>query len=135
MVLTAAAAGDQARRMLAEDPEDLRGVWRFVLLQLLDDYLSVQRNHGGSAAAALFDSPPGTAGDSRIDAALAALAEHLARRDAWPVPAWARQRCEPAVPWWFVAGFRSLEATALQQSPLAFRKRGVFICDGALDRV
>jgi hypothetical protein len=120
--------------MLDVNPDDLRGVWRFVIVQLLDDYTATMRSSSVADAAALFADAPRPSGDCRVDAALAALAEHLARRDEWPVPQWATDRLTPAVPWWFVAELTSLEATALQQSPLSFRKRGVFICDGALDR-
>lgn len=134
-MLTAAKAAALARAMVQTQPDDLRSVWRFAIIQLFDDYMSVLRQHGRAEAAKLFREAPAAAGDDRIDAALAALAEHVARRDGWPVPSWAAQRLRPAVPWWFVAEFRSLEAMAIQQSPLSFRKRGVFILDGALDRV
>lgn len=134
-MLTAAGAGALARSLLSADPGDLRAIWRFVVIQLLDDYTSTKRSGDLAAAAALFQEPPEPVGDSRVDAALAALAEHLARQDRWPVPRWAARRLRPAVPWWFVAELDSLQAMAIQQSPLSFRKRGVFIVDGALDRV
>lgn len=57
------------------------------------------------------------------------------RRDSWTPPAWAFEPHRYAQPWWFVSGPSSLRAMALVQSPLAFRKRGVFICDGDLTRV
>jgi hypothetical protein len=133
--LTAGEAAALARSMLKGDVDDLRGVWRFVIVQLLDDYSSVKRFRGLAAAADLFREPPGAMGDSRVDAALAALAEHLARRDGWPTPLWAARHLGPAIPWWFVSELESLQAMAIQQSPLSFRKRGVFIVHGALDRV
>jgi hypothetical protein len=71
----------------------------------------------------------------RVDAALAGLAEHLARHDGWTPPRWAFDEGRYATPWWFVSGVRSWHAAALVESPLAFRKRGVFLTESALDRV
>jgi hypothetical protein len=82
----------------------------------------------------MWRDPPPSTGDTRIDAAFAALAEHLARRDGWAVPRWARQPAIEAVPWWFVTDLVGMRARALVESPLSFRKRGVFITDGALSR-
>lgn len=104
------------------------------LLQLLDDYDRAVRHGGGNAGAALFrDAPPET-GDSGVNAALAALAEHLARRDGWQPPSWAFDEDRYAEPWWFVSGLRSWHALAMVESPLAFRKRGVFLTSAALER-
>jgi hypothetical protein len=38
------------------------------------------------------------------------------------------------VPWWFVTTLKGLHPRALVESPLSFRKRGVFITGGALQR-
>jgi hypothetical protein len=38
------------------------------------------------------------------------------------------------MPWWFVTDFVGLHPRALVESPLSFRKRGVFITSGALSR-
>ena len=133
--LDANAAAYSAGVILSEDPAALLDAWRFGLCQLIDDYETARRHEGAPAAAGLFEHPPESSGDGRFDAALAALAEHLARRDSWAPPLWAFEHQRYAQPWWFVAGLSSLRATALVQSPLAFRKRGVFICDGALTRV
>jgi hypothetical protein len=70
-----------------------------------------------------------------VDAALAALAEHLGRRDGWPVPAWARDPDREAMPWWFVSDLRGMHPRALVESPSSFRRRGVFITRSALERV
>jgi hypothetical protein len=78
--------------------------------------------------------PPST-GDVRVDAALAALAEHLARRDGWSAPTWTRESRREAEPWWFVTDLRGMHPRALVESPLSFRRRGVFITRGALERV
>lgn len=126
------AAAEVAREILAQDRENLTDAWRHSILQLLDDYTGALRS-GDPASELLIPEPPPT-GDGRIDAALAALTEHLARRDGWTPPAWVTDPARYAQPWWFVAGLRSLEATAIQESPLSFRKRGIFITAAALHR-
>ena len=68
-------------------------------------------------------------------AAIAGLAEHLARHDGWAPPRWVFDEWRYATPWWFVSGVRSWHAAALVESPLAFRKRGVFLTESALERV
>ncbi len=55
--------------------------------------------------------------------------------DGWGVPSWARLPEREAWPWWFVTGLRGLHSRALVQSPSSFRRSGVFITSGALDRV
>jgi hypothetical protein len=69
-----------------------------------------------------------------VDAAFAAMAEYLARRDGWTVPAWARLPEREAWSWWFVTDLRGLHPQALVESPSSFRRRGVFITSGALQR-
>lgn len=127
-------AASAARRML-EDGEAMPRIWRLALLQLLDDYESVLRHKGSGAAACMFARAPHATGSAQVDAALGALAEHLARRDGWRVPGWTRDPSREATPWWFVTELRGLHPTALVESPPSFRKRGVFITRGALDRV
>lgn len=127
-------AAEDAARMLSTG-EALKDVWRYVVLQLLDDYTSTLAHHGVGAAAAMWRDEPQSTGDARIDAALAALAEHLARRDGWPVPAWALNPAREAWPWWFVTDLAGLHPRALVESPPSFRRRGVFITSDALVRV
>ncbi|GAA1395935.1 hypothetical protein [Catellatospora coxensis] len=114
--------------------ERLSRVWRFALTQMLDDYTSVLRHDGREAAAQMWRQPPSPTGDARVDAALAAMAEYLGRRDGWPVPAWAREPQREALPWWFVTDLPGLRPRALVESPSSFRRRGVFITRGALER-
>jgi hypothetical protein len=126
-------AADSAFVML-QDGERLSRLWRYVFVQMLDDYTSVLHHHGVSAAARMWSAAPKSTGDSRIDAAFAAMAEYLARRDGWTVPSWARLPDREAWPWWFVTDLRGLHPRALVESPSSFRRRGVFITSGALDR-
>src|ERR1700689_1598884 len=110
--------------MLA-DGERLSRLWRYVFVQMLDDYSSVLHHAGVSAAARMWSGVP---------TAFAAMAEYLARRDGWEVPAWARLPEREAWPWRFVTDLRGLHPRALVESPSSFRRRGVFITEGALSR-
>jgi hypothetical protein len=130
---TADRAAGNAARMLA-DGERLSRLWRYIFAQLLDDYTSVLRHAGVSAAARMWADVPQATGDGRVDAAFAAMAEYLARRDGWSVPAWARLPEREAWPWWFVTDLRGIHPQALVESPSSFRRRGVFITSGALER-
>lgn len=132
--LDAAAAADLARQMLA-DGEPLISVWRYCVVQLLDDYENDASRNGFAGACGRFGQEPASTSSPEVDAALAALAEHLARRDGWPVPRWAREPARYTTRWWFVTPLRGMHATALQQSPPSFRTRGVFITADALSRV
>ncbi|HEY0300615.1 MAG TPA: hypothetical protein VGC36_04755 [Rhizomicrobium sp.] len=72
--------------------------------------------------------------DRRHDSYLAALAEHLALSARIDVPEWTeapdRFLSEP----FFSGGLESLKATLLIESPLAFRRRLIFISADALSR-
>jgi hypothetical protein len=85
---TADQAAGSAAIMLAGG-ERLSRLWRYVFVQLLDDYTSVLRHAGVAAAARMWSGAPRATGDGRVDAAFAAMAEYLARRDGRAVPAWA----------------------------------------------
>ena len=76
---TADQAAGSALAMLQDD-ERLSRLWRYVFVQLLDDYTSVLRHHGVSAAARMWSVAPRSTGDSRVDAAFAAMAEYLTRK-------------------------------------------------------
>lgn len=128
-----ADAADEAIRLLGAG-RPLTDVWRYSVLQLLDDYTSVVRHHGTRAASALWSDEPRATGDLRVDAALAALAEHLARRDSWTPPRWTTDPWREAREWWFVTDLKGLEPSALVESPLSFRKRGVFVTEDSLER-
>lgn len=80
------------------------------------------------------DAPPTTESRS-FDAALAGLAEFLCTEADISIPPWTDEPHRFAEPWWFVSGLRGLEATALRDSPIAFARHGVFLNEGAFDRV
>ncbi|HEY1621300.1 MAG TPA: hypothetical protein VGG25_26995 [Streptosporangiaceae bacterium] len=132
--LDAAGAAQLANDLLAEG-ETLQSVWRYAIVQILDDYSHDLAHAGASVASQRFSSEPPPTSSAEVDAALAALAEYLARRDGWPVPSWARKPGRYSPKWWFVSPLRGMHATALQESPPSFRTRGIFITAGALIRV
>ena len=68
------------------------------------------------------------------DAYLAGLAEHLAQLDRLPVPAWTGQQDRFLASPFFAGGIESLKATLLVESPVAFRRRLIFISANALSR-
>ncbi|MGI8647856.1 MAG: hypothetical protein ACR2JX_06495 [Mycobacteriales bacterium] len=129
----AQAASDATELLRRGEP--LSAAWRHAVLQLLDVYESRLRNAGRETAVALFTEEPPSTEDPRVDAALAALAEHLARRDDWPVPVWARQAHRFTDDWWFVTELRGMHPWSLRESPLSFRRRGIFIAANGLERV
>jgi hypothetical protein len=132
------AVGDAAaavRSLMAGGPVASEDLWRFGVLQLLDDYESVRAVDGVEAAALLMSEAPASTGHNGVDAAYAGLACWLADRDGWPAPVWALADERVARPWWFVSSSAYGRAWAMVQSPAQFRIRGVFITDTALQRV
>lgn len=125
----------EAARALNAAGRPLSDLFRHVVLQLLDDYSSVLRASGLRAAAAVFEVPPERTGDERVDAALAGLGEHLARRDGWRAPDWVFEADRKALRAWWVPQLPGLQVLALRDSPLAFRRRGVFLDPRSLERV
>ncbi|MDF1489626.1 hypothetical protein [Tessaracoccus caeni] len=123
----------EACRTLLADGETLDGCWRFGVLQTLDDYTSVLRRGGPVLAAGVFTDEPPRTGSTQLDAAFAALADYLASRDGWPAPEWASDpsRCTEA---WYPAVPAIFHTDADQESPAAFRRRGILITARSLAR-
>jgi len=88
----------------------------------------------GPARQAMLDVEPRITSQPRIDAYVAAVAEHLALRNGLEVPAWVlgadRFLREP----FFPAGLESLKATTIMESPVAFRRRMIFVGEDPLYR-
>jgi hypothetical protein len=112
-----------AARTLAGEPFD------FLLREFLDDFYGADAE---AKAAALRIVPARIA--AIHDAYLAAVAEHLALRFALAVPRWTddpeRFLAEP----FFAGGLETLKAVLLVESPLAFRRRLIFVSANALSR-
>jgi hypothetical protein len=116
--MTLASVGRAARRHVADGETMLR-----LCLQFIDDFQEVEP---GSRGSLLEDVPPPT-GDARWDAFLAALAEHLAYHGNLPIPRWVDRKGRFLKRWWFLSDLPSVMASALAESPAAFRSRGIFV--------
>jgi hypothetical protein len=94
------------------------------LREFLDEFYS--QDDDGLRAAMLADEPPPT--DSRqADAYYAAVAEHLAFAYRLPVPEWTSAPTRFLDRPFFPRGLESLKATLLRESPIAFRRRMIFV--------
>jgi len=133
-ISTAVDAAEAVRHLQDNGDASDEDLWRFGILQLLDDYESMRASQGQDSAVALLTVEPPMTGHSGFDAALAALVCWLADRDTWVAPAWAYSNTRVARPWWFVTPSAYGRAWALVQSPAQFRIRGVFITNTALLR-
>jgi hypothetical protein len=68
------------------------------------------------------------------DAYLAAVAEHLALRFKLPVPDWVNAPERFLEQPFFAGGLEDLKAILLVESPLAFRRRQIFVSANSLSR-
>lgn len=128
-----AAVNARHCRDLIEDGESLDVGWRFGILQTLDDYVSTVRRGGVRLGTAVFAEEPPRTGSPELDAAFAALADHLAERDGWEAPRWVHD-AERAVVSWYPAVPSIFRQEADTESPRAFRQRGLFITERSLAR-
>jgi len=75
-----------------------------------------------------------SAAHAEVNAYLASVAETLCREASLTPPAWTESpRCYLARPW-FAGGLESLKAILLAESPVAFRRRNLFVSANALSR-
>lgn len=128
-----AAQNAAACRTLIDDGESPDVCWRFGILQTLDDYTSTRRRGGRALAAAVFADEPPRTGSAEVDAAFAALVDYLAERDGWQAPAWALDPSRRTSAW-YPAVPEIFHAEADQESPDAFRRRGILITTRSLAR-
>jgi hypothetical protein len=77
---------------------------------------------------------PFTFDNNRFDALLASTVENLCGELNLKIPEWTKN-VPPCDEPFFVAGFENLKATAIVESPLAFRIRKVFVTGSFLQRV
>jgi hypothetical protein len=124
--------------VIAKRPTSLREVSRrsradpadfdTALREFLDSFYGNPR--GRSVA---LDARPYRLDDLR-DAYLAATAEHLARSFGLPVPGWSETHGHGLKRPFFAGGLESLKAVLTVESPLAFRRRLLFVSKNALSR-
>ncbi|SRR6266568_997249 len=101
-----------------------------LILQFVDDFRSRRR----ATQRQLLIEKPGHVGSALVDAYLAGIAEHLSNEVGLPAPAWVEDRDRFLSQWWIESDVPSARPTAVAQSPAAFRRRGVFISERALER-
>ena len=119
------SAAGVARRVLGGEG------FRFAVRELLDEFSLLLND--AQRARAIADRPPPT-GDPRQDAYLAALAEHLAAIHGLERPVWTVEPDRFLDRFWFVSREPGFRALAIVESPAAFRRRGIFISAGSLQR-
>ncbi len=88
---------------------------------------------GGEARRRAIAQEPAHVGTIH-DAYLAAVAEHLARKFGLSVPAWTDKPDRFLSRPFFAGGLETLKAILLVESPLAFRRRQIFVSANALSR-
>ena len=71
---------------------------------------------------------------ARLDAYLAAIAEHLCRANGWPAPAWTNAPDRFLELPWFCMNSHAGRMLLLMDSPSAFRARNIFVSADALAR-
>lgn len=100
------------------------------ILQFVDDFRSRRRN----TQRKLLSREPGPTGSALLDAYLAGVAEHLSNEVSLPVPGWVEGPDRFLRTWWIEGDVPSARPTAMAQSPAAFRRRGIFVSERALER-
>ena len=109
-------------RMLCDGP----GSWKVHLFNFVDAFRA-------SYDPELIASPPFEGTDRRLRSLTASTVEALCAECRGPVPGWCAAIGALPAPW-FVAGRESLKASALVESPAAFRKRNIFVLNNFLAR-
>jgi hypothetical protein len=100
------------------------------ILQFVDDFRSRRR----STQRQLLAMTPGLTGSALIDAYLAGTAEYLSNEVGLPAPVWVEDPDRFLRTWWIESDVPSARPTAVAQSPAAFRRRGIFVSEKALER-
>lgn len=105
------------------------GVFDAAVREFLDEWQLMSREQQGAA----LEGKPQRLGGVK-DAYLAALAEHLALCERLPIPDWTEEPDRFLSEPFFAGGLESLKAILLVESPLAFRRRLIFISENGLSR-
>ena len=97
------------------------------IAEFLDDFYA----HPSPEA---LSAEPEATGVALNDAYLAAVAEHLAVQRDWSAPAWVHQPGRFLKVPFFAGGMEGMKAILLRESPVAFRRRQIFVSENALTR-
>ena len=96
--------------------------FRIALVGFLDSFYT-----DPSARQRMIDVEPPFTGVTITDSYLGAVGEHLARRWGLAIPAWTDDPRRMLDQPFFAGGIEALKAMLLVQSPLAFRRRMIFV--------
>ena len=100
--------------------------WKIHLMNFVDEF---RRSKDGR----LIVLPPDSSCPQQIQALIAATVEELCREINIASPEWVHKVKFLERPW-FVSGMESLKASALIESPLAFRAKNIFVQQNFLER-
>jgi hypothetical protein len=123
--LTQTLAGVAQRTRQGED-------FHLAIREFLDEF--ALRGDERSRADAIVEKPDPT-GESRQDAYLGAMAEHLAVTHGLERPPWSVEADRFLSRFWFVSEVPGFRAISVSQAPAAFRRRNVFVPERSLHRV
>jgi hypothetical protein len=105
------------------------------ILSAIRDFLDVIGRASSSEVASLILERPRLTSDSKADALLAGLAEHLAATRNVPCPPWVLEPERFLDQFWFVSRVPGFRAIAIAQTPIALKRRGIFWPARSLERV
>jgi len=100
--------------------------WRIHLMDFLDGFRRTSDPR-------LILLPPPRGFDTRLTALFASLTRFLCEDSAISTPRWALRRYFLPTPW-FVAEIQSLKASALIESPIAFRNNNIYVLQNFTSR-
>ncbi|MHB1586376.1 MAG: hypothetical protein ACYCRH_06365 [Acidiferrobacteraceae bacterium] len=113
--------------LLGKQHGDIDGFLR----EFLDEFYLEQKD---MAREAMLRGEPPIVDDSRANAYLAAVAEHLALKNKLEIPEWTSQSARFLKRPYFPCGLESLKASLIVESPVAFRRRLIFVGSDPLYR-
>ncbi|MBA3561945.1 MAG: hypothetical protein H0W35_04385 [Actinobacteria bacterium] len=105
------------------------------VLPAVRDFLDQVSRRDQVELAELIRECPAPSGSAKADALLAGAAEHLAAVKSLPCPGWVRDPERFLDSFWFVSDVPGFRATALAQTPIALKRRGIFWPTRSLERV
>ncbi|RIL10041.1 MAG: hypothetical protein DCC75_05205, partial [Proteobacteria bacterium] len=100
--------------------------WKLHFMELVDEFRR-------TLDARLILLPPPKDLEARLTALLASIVRTLCFEAKMDTPEWAARRYFLESPW-FVSGIEALKASALLESPMAFRTNNIFVQDNFLSR-
>ena len=100
--------------------------WKIHVMDLVDEF-----NRSLDPRLLILAPPAGF--NTQLNALLSSITRFLCERARMSAPAWSMKKFYLEKPW-FVSGIESLKASALIESPIAFRQNNIFVLENFLDR-